>query len=385
MGSTHHDTILDLVGQIYEAAVEPEVWPSVLARLARATGSEVTFLHSYPTTLKPSEYGLGWSVFIGADPGSIQTYEEHYWKLDPWKPYNLGHRIQEARLGRSIIPSSELVKTEFYNDWVRPQKFLDCCGVDLTSSTGESFLGAFCSPGNEYSDADVDLVRALTPHFRQAVAIDGRLHQAARETDALGETLDHISTGVIVLDAKGRVLRTNRAADCILASDDGLSLCRNELAAARPADACALRKLIGGAAQTGNGNGLDAGGSLALERPSSRRPLTLRVTPVRSIDADTIDGRAAALLFVSDPERCVEPPLEALRRHWGLTRAEARVASLLMAGERLEDIAEQLRVQTNTARAHLKQVFAKTETHRQAELVVLLLRTLGECPREGEG
>jgi DNA-binding CsgD family transcriptional regulator/PAS domain-containing protein len=382
MSSTHQDTVLELVGQIYEAAVEPEIWPSVLARLASETESENLLL----SLQFPCESDTGRNIFARpADPEFIKSLQEHYWNLDPWRPYNLGRCTGEVELGRIVLSHAELVKTEFYNDWMRPQKFHDTFAMGLAPPLMESALAGFRKLGTNYDDGDLDLLRALTPHLRQAVVVDGRLHQSARETDVLEEVLDHLSTGVIVLDAKGRVLRTNRAADRILANGDGLSLCRNELATARPADACTLRKLIGGAAQTGNGNGLDAGGSLALERPSGRRSLTLLVSPVRSIGADTIDGCAAALVFVGDPEQRVEPPIEALRRLWGLTRAEARVASLLMAGERLEDIAEQLRVQTNTARAHLKQVFAKTETHRQAELVVVLLRTLGECPREGEG
>lgn len=381
MGSTYHDTILDLVGQIYEAAVEPEIWPSVLARLASETGSENVVL----TLRFPRESDTGRFIFARPiDSEFIKSLQEHYWKLDPWRPYNLERSTGEVGLGRALVPLSELVKTEFYNDWMRPQKFLDSLNVTLVPRLLESPLSAFRRPGNDYDDGDLDLLRALTPHFRQAVAIDGRLHQAARETDALGEALDHFSTGVYVLDAKGRVLRSNRAAERIVADADGLSLCRNELAAARPADARALRKLIGCATQTGNGNGLGAGGSLALERPSGRRPLMLLISPVRSIGANVIDHHAAALVFVSDPEQRVEPPLEALRRHWGLTRAEARVASLLAAGENLEDIAEQLRVQANTARAHLKKVFVKTETRRQAELVALLLRTLDECPRENQ-
>lgn len=331
----------------------------------------------------PSERGGGRIVVAGAsNPGFIQSFKEYLWKLDPWRLYNHADPAADMMLGRGIVSHADLVATEFYNDWMRPQGFLDSFAVNLAPGTLESAVAAFRGPGSDYDEEDLKLVRALTPHLRQAVAVNRRLHRAAREADVLAEGLDHFATGVLVLDASGRVLRSNRAADRMLACKDGLSLCHNELAAARPADARALRQLIGSAAKIRNGHGVGAGGRIAIERPSGRRPLMLLVSPVRSVGADEVDGRAAVLVFVVDPEQSVAPPLEALRRLWGLTCAEARVASLLAAGCHLDDIAERLGVQTNTVRAHLKQVFAKTETRRQADLVLLLLRTLEGCQCE---
>ncbi len=79
---------------------------------------------------------------------------------------------------------------------------------------------------------------------------------------------------------------------------------------------------------------------------------------------------------MEDPDREAAPLEETLRRLFGLTPAEARIVSELASGKRLEQIAEQLGVQVNTARAHLKSAFAKTGTGRQAELVQLVERTV---------
>jgi DNA-binding CsgD family transcriptional regulator len=47
---------------------------------------------------------------------------------------------------------------------------------------------------------------------------------------------------------------------------------------------------------------------------------------------------------------------------YGLTEAEARLTSGLLRGERLEDYAARTGISMNTARTHLKSVFAKTDT-----------------------
>jgi DNA-binding CsgD family transcriptional regulator len=62
-----------------------------------------------------------------------------------------------------------------------------------------------------------------------------------------------------------------------------------------------------------------------------------------------------------------------LRAEYGLTKAEARLASNLADGASLPSMAQAFDVKLTTIRSQLQQVFAKTGTSRQAELVALLL------------
>jgi DNA-binding CsgD family transcriptional regulator len=62
-----------------------------------------------------------------------------------------------------------------------------------------------------------------------------------------------------------------------------------------------------------------------------------------------------------------------LRSRFCLTPAEAQIALGIADGKTLAAIAEARGVSVSTARGQLKFVFAKTGTHRQAELVALLL------------
>ena len=78
-----------------------------------------------------------------------------------------------------------------------------------------------------------------------------------------------------------------------------------------------------------------------------------------------------------DLDRRIEPPVEVLRRIYGLTRAESQVAMRVLNGDGLAPIAEELSVSLTTVRTHLQRIFDKTGTHRQAELVRLLLTLSG--------
>jgi DNA-binding CsgD family transcriptional regulator len=71
--------------------------------------------------------------------------------------------------------------------------------------------------------------------------------------------------------------------------------------------------------------------------------------------------------------------IDRLRCHFGLTPAEARLALHLVAGETLRSAAVELGISYETTRSSLKNIFKKTETCRQAELVIVILTALFDC------
>jgi DNA-binding CsgD family transcriptional regulator len=97
------------------------------------------------------------------------------------------------------------------------------------------------------------------------------------------------------------------------------------------------------------------------------------VTPLHRTAADDNSNDPRALVVIKDPDLETEPPATLLRRLYGLTVGEAEVAVRLTRGASLRDIADDLAVSYQTVRTHLQHVFDKTDTHRQAELVRILL------------
>ena len=85
-------------------------------------------------------------------------------------------------------------------------------------------------------------------------------------------------------------------------------------------------------------------------------------------------ARATVVLVqISEPDARVPVQLSDLQALFGLTLAEARVARATIAACGLSEVAEQLSIQTTTARTHLQHVFEKTKTNRQSQLVRLIL------------
>jgi DNA-binding CsgD family transcriptional regulator len=115
------------------------------------------------------------------------------------------------------------------------------------------------------------------------------------------------------------------------------------------------------------------GTTLAVSRRSGLRPLALTVTPLRCGPSWLVDRTPSALVTVSDPESRLPPAGELLRRLYGLTAAETRVAAGLVDAKGLADLGEKLGVSRATVCTHLQRVYEKTGTHRQGELVRLVV------------
>jgi DNA-binding CsgD family transcriptional regulator len=111
-------------------------------------------------------------------------------------------------------------------------------------------------------------------------------------------------------------------------------------------------------------------------RPSGKRPYAIVVAPVSRRYPVLSSLRPAVCIMISDPDSPRSLSSHRLRAIFGLTEAEARLAALLAAGEELRSAAAKLGITYGTARSRLAEIFQKTETRRQGELIKLVLTTL---------
>jgi DNA-binding CsgD family transcriptional regulator len=111
-----------------------------------------------------------------------------------------------------------------------------------------------------------------------------------------------------------------------------------------------------------------------LTGPQGRRCL-LQILPVPGRARDIFLSAAALAVLIDGgaPPR-IRLDAGAVAQAFALTDREAAVTCLIAEGATLADFALRLGMQIGTVRVHLRSVFAKTGTNRQAELVALLGR-----------
>lgn len=279
-----------------------------------------------------------------------------------------GGDLQHVRTSEERYPTSELVKTEFYADFLRGvQAFHGVGGTVFRDGSLTANITVLRKRG-EFGAHGRKGIAVIIPHLRRALRTYRRLSAAGLEQRAILTALDRLHCGVLLVDRDAHAIFVNAEARRIVAARDGLSLERDGVTTARIADTRALRALIARAAVPAGG-----GGALVLGRPSARRPLGVEVVPL-VISENEQDSPPVVGMFVADPDRQHESDEALLARLYRLTPAEAGLAARLASGNSLQDAAEQRQISHETARTHLKRILHKTGTQRQAELLLHLRR-----------
>jgi len=367
-------TLQGHVDRIYDSALAPERWEAFLEALSK----ELRAANLHLVFSAPISGDRGVVASVGMDERYRDAYRSHFHSLNPWLPYYGPEAVEgEIFLGDAALPEAEVVRTEFYNDWMQPQRIAHPFAARLRNrAPGDSVsdLAGYREEGSGAFDREsLDLLRQLIPHLQRALAIHDRLGGAEMRAGAVEEALDRISGGVILLDDRGDSIAVNRTAEEILTMDDGLVMDRDGPRASTAKQTGELRRLVAEATRTGAGRGVDPGAGVRLARPSGRPPLEALVAPLRRESSPLLDRRAACVIFLTDPAARADTPPARLRQQYGLTAMEAEIAARLLGGMALAGIGNDLEITIHTVRGHLKRLFAKTGTHRQAELLRVLL------------
>jgi DNA-binding CsgD family transcriptional regulator len=372
-----------LIDLIYEAVLDNDLWPSVLIKLADAVGAAHVVMPSVDWRAK-----IFATIAPRDDPELIASYKEYWAFRDPlfrratFRP--VGERratfrpVGEIHTLDSLMPREEFAATPVFNEWWRPAEYsLATAGTNLVAE--DQFSALICisnAPGKDsLTGEQLRLFEAVGRHIGRAVRINRQLWKLDLANLAATERIEMLPEGAMLADASGRVVLANAAAKAMLDARDGIFLCDRRLAVAGSPDA--LQKLVASCAGRSVGIG-GPGGELNVPRDLPQSPLHVTVAPLRS-DTRLPDvpwigfGCPVALVTVTDPDRDRRRRQMNLRRRFDLTSTEAALATEILRGDGRKAAARRCGISDATAKTHLKNIFEKTGTHRQAELVRCLL------------
>ena len=182
--------------------------------------------------------------------------------------------------------------------------------------------------------------------------------------------LDHLRAGAILLDRRGRVVSMNARAASI--RDQLFHIKAGQLT---PRDAemeSGFGRILQGVIGALRAHEIAPDAAIRL-RCTNGSSFLARVAPLGGPAVDVF-MRARILLLLTPLQAAGFENVDRLRAVFGLTRAEARLAGCLAAGNDLASAAVRLGVSQGTLRGALKAIFRKTGAKRQAELVGLLTR-----------
>jgi len=363
----------DLIGAVYRGTVENVPWSSALWQLRGLLDANWVTLIVRPPSMTSQ------ARIINAGPNGVTIAEGH------WTSYNIFAIDPMVNLpSERMVTVEELIgdgnwlNCAFFKQFVEPHDIRYLMGADIRAMDGIDCRLRVCRPpsGRQFDDADKALCELILPHMRSAVELHARLDGVETERRLFAATVERLLVGTLLLDANGTVLKSSSVADEILAEKDGLRIVGGSLQAAYPAENHELQRLIRQAIAGVDNTALAVAQATSITRPSGRSKIgiAIRANPMN----EWSEGQRwpAVTVFMRDPDRKSQGSVMMLRKLYSFTPAESMLALQLLEGMTLDEAADQLNIRKNTARAHLRSIFSKTNVTRQTSLVSLLLRSL---------
>src|SRR5215831_5449945 len=358
-----------LIGDMYEAILDRSVWNGVFRNLTQFVGAQAGTL-----VWKNCSRSTDIVQACGIKSPSLELYKERYAKLDPTIGPLLLREVGEVASTTELVSYSEYVESRFYKEWVKPQGFVDSWHVGLEKSATTNVHLIFWRRGKTgiEGDATRDRMRLIVPHLRRTVVISNLVDHGKAEAALFGDTLDGIAAGLFLVDASGRIVHANVSGQTLLARGSVLRAYGGKLMSQ---DASAEQELYRVLDAVGGGEVVAGAGTVAVPLTTLHgEHYVAHVLPLTS-GARRRAGTgyaAAAAVFVQRASLDVPSPQDAIAKLYRLTPMELRVLFAIVQVGGVPEVAAMMGSSSSTIRTHLRRLFSKTGTDRQADLVKLV-------------
>jgi hypothetical protein len=244
-----------LIGDIYDAALDPALWSPALQHIADFVGGTAAALYAKDTVRETVRF-----VHIyGVKTEFVQSYLDKYASLDPFAISRF-FPVEQVFSTTDIMPREEFRETIFFKEWVRPQGWIDFVSALLAKS---QVTYVECVVFRHGSDGTTDdkarrKMKLIVPHLRRAVLIGEVIDLRKVEAAELADTLDGIAAALFLVDADGRVVHANVSGHRMLTEGYVLRSVSGKLAACDQNSNQTLREVLA-----------VAGGDVSLVAPNS--------------------------------------------------------------------------------------------------------------------
>jgi DNA-binding CsgD family transcriptional regulator len=347
-----------------DAIIDPAMWPEILGQISAAVSATGAVLLQSDVRTSDIPHSVGLSEMLNAYFGN----EWHTRDLRANRSFPLILKGEIVIIDHDIVTPDEIERSPFYNELHAPHGLRWFAGIGFRA--GHALWGISIQRSLQQGPFEANDKRSLA-HLSQ------RLTEVATLSTAVGRialssatnALNAVRQPAIAIDRLGFVLDANAGAEALF--DQDIRIMNRRLVVHDAGAKSNLEKLANRLRITPDTATLPCEPIVIPRRDKS--PVILRALPVHGAARTPFLG-ARALLTLTAVEPRPGPKPDLLARAFGLTPAEARLASIIAEGLNPERAAEELSISKITARNQLKAIFAKTATHRQGELVALLSR-----------
>lgn len=357
----------DILDRIYEAAVLPDGWPSILGDVATGVGAQGGLLIAIDDER---------ARFAGS-PEALTVAQDFaaggYMSRSDRIPRLIARQHPGFEIDLDFYTLEQMDKEPIYTEFLRPRGWHFAAATSLRSHadshlilTVEGFTEATTLRG---AVAPLDRLR---PHLARSAILAAQLR--LEQARGMVAALDLVGLPAAALNGQ-RVIAANALMQARLDSGEIAGAGARLQLGAPGLDALLQQALHEAGEPTAHG------ASIALPRAGEPCREVVHVLPLRGDARDIFTGISALVIFASVDDRPLIPAAM-LQDLFGLTAAEAAIAQGLAAGKSIATLSGQTGRSEHTLKTQLKAVLGKVGVNRQADLV----RTMADlCIRVPHG
>lgn len=351
-----------LVDLIYACLLGEATWQRFLDELnSLLPGGKSLFLLHDTVRNKGS-----FSLASGLREDDLAAYSQHYSKINPWMKGAAIRPIGVGVVSEQMLERADLVRTEYYCDFLRHVDCEAAVGVTITRENGRLFALSTLTANPDPDDnmAAAKVLTGLSPHLHKAFRFYRGQTQGGNADNQI-TILDHADIGVVVVGEGGALRRSNSLGDRHLGAGELVGLSRVGRVTLRDRTAQAvLREMVDGIAAGPRVH------SYVVTTPQGPTKVTLAKI-CRDALADFFGGPAVAII-IDTASWYSSAGIASFAHRFTLTPAELKLADALGRGASVREAAGFLGIAEGTARQQLKSIFRKTGVSRQSELVICM-------------
>lgn len=351
-----------------EAAIDGSLWHGVVEDIARATGS-------YGANIIPvTERSPGLIIASDSLGGVFDDYFSDGWHENDLRLRALPLLLRDGTACDPQYTSRDEFEQHAYYRFLAKHGIGRSCMIGFSMPSDMLVLTLNRKLEQDFFDEEeVAVLGTMRDRLMMSSAI---MRAASRQkTAGMAEAFEMAGLAAVFFDRFCKVTTVNGPAERLLGSD--LQVSERELRSSRRNETRLIEERMRAVlSEDWLGRGA-AHGPIFIERPGLR-PLVLRLQRLGGNFPDVF-AHSVGVCLVEDSEAVARSEPQLLRQMFGLTPTEAEILVLLGRGMRLRDIAEVKSIAYETARSHLRSIFTKTETGRQAELVALVANIRARC------
>ncbi len=374
---TSNSAELNLISDIYDAAIDTELWEPLLDRLCPYVGAKggallglnMLDLHQYTLNCVSSIYSKH----------DMQMYRDNYSK------YEENH----LRLAAESPVGSVVLDTDFTDNAAklvnRPDiKYLrenfgiyERFGIRLNDDGSWFDAVAFQydqSRGN-VTEEEAQRLQMFVPHMAQAMVLSRSFSLLKSHFNAVLNMLDHITVGLYLVHQNGSIILANQTGQELLDQRNGVrKSARGKLTVSTPHQQTTLDQAIQTASATAQAQGREKTVTMAVSKPSGHDNYYVEVSALKDTNHELDGVFKGAIVSVIDPDRSEPINIQGMQQIYGLTAAELSVASLFLEGLSNAEIAETRGVGNDTIKSQIQSILTKTRSRNRTEMVRRALR-----------